>query len=50
VVALGEAVTPVGEPERLVAVAPDEPSEQPATSALPAAAASRARRDTTRTP
>jgi hypothetical protein len=39
-----------GEPERPVVVEPAEPSEQPATSALPAAAASRARRETTRTP
>jgi hypothetical protein len=43
-------VVAAGEPERLVAADPAEPSEQPATSALPAAAASRARRETTRTP
>jgi hypothetical protein len=43
-------VVAVGVPERLVAVEPAEPSEQPVTSALPAAAASRARRETTRTP
>jgi hypothetical protein len=40
----------VGEPERLVVVDPGEPSEQPATRAFPAAATSRARRETTRTP
>jgi hypothetical protein len=43
-------VVAVGEPERLVAVDLAEPSVQPATSALPAAAASSARRETTSTP
>jgi hypothetical protein len=49
-VGVGLEVVAAGEPARFVAVVPPEPSEQPATSALPAAAASRARRETTRTP
>ena len=43
-------VVAVGEAEWFVVVDPAEPSVQPATSALPAAAASSARRETTSTP